>query len=156
MTLYKRKGRRALVWVCVCVRVCFPCTKKQTTHFMMLTKNFYPRLDYMNTFCSCKCVNLKNKISPHHSTYIGISSQLKSKVPTILRTIVLTSLSSLLNLCSSGQLWCSNRFYYGSLVYTYILANLQLSPLLQNQLPEVVSVTLWTQVQDNDFSLQTH
>lgn len=54
----------------------------------------------MMTFCSCKCMSLKNRISPpHQNTYIGILPPLKYEVPTkILMPVDLTSPSSLLNL----------------------------------------------------------
>lgn len=95
--------------VCVCACVCpLSMHKTENCSFSEHYKDITSNACTMMIFCGCKCVNLKNNISPQQlSIYVGLSSRLNSEVPTILMT---TGLPSLLNLFFSGDLWCSNRF----------------------------------------------
>lgn len=109
-------------WLCrkkagVCIHVC-ACTFHAQNR----------KLSYDRWLSAVANVRWKNEISlRHHSIYVGISSQLKSEVATILRTTSLTSLSSLLDLFFQDSIDVVIQFYCVRLVY--IPANLQLITL---------------------------
>ena len=120
--LCKRKEDKD-VCACVHMHTCFPGTKQETVHFMIIYKTCIQCLTKWWLFVVANLWAWKNRISPqHHSIYIGILSQLKSKVPTHFMTVALTSLPSLLNIFLLDSF--AVYFYCVSLVY--ILANSQL------------------------------
>lgn len=111
------------MWLHVCTH--FSCTKQEKLliydHLQDLTSKAWLYNDFFwLQICECE-----NEISPHYrSIDIGISSQLKSKVPTILRTLGLASfLACWIYLFFLDSFDVVIDFYYVSQVC--ILANLQ-------------------------------